>query len=137
MRTEQILFMEKKITVLIADDSIWVRHMLKMLIEEMENAELAGEAADGNEVIALASELSPDIILMDINMSPVNGFEATSSILKKDPDAKIIALSLHSQTAYAKKMFELGGKGYVTKSASHTEIIEAIHIVSSGGTYID
>lgn len=129
--------MEKKFTVLIADDSLLVRHMLKTLIAEIKNAELAGEAAGGDQAIALALELSPDIILMDINMSPVNGFEATSAILKKDPAAKIIALSLHTQPAYAKKMFELGGKGYVTKTAPHTDIIEAIHTVISGGRFID
>jgi DNA-binding NarL/FixJ family response regulator len=129
--------MKKQITILIADDSILMRKTLSMLISVTAGFHLAGEASNGEEVIALANELSPDIILMDINMSPVNGFEATRKILKHNPAAKIIGLSLHKEPAYAKNMLKLGAKGYVTKSAPHQEIIEAIMKVAAGGKYID
>jgi DNA-binding NarL/FixJ family response regulator len=134
---KQILFMEKKIRVLIVDDSHSVRRILKTLLAEMENAEWIGEAADGNAAITLSSELSPDIILMDINMSSVNGFDATQTILLENPATKIIGLSLHAQSAYAKKLLGLGAQGYVIKTSPHTDIIEAINIVASGGIFVD
>jgi DNA-binding NarL/FixJ family response regulator len=129
--------MKKQITVLIADDNKLMRKTLSLLISGIENVHLAGEASNGEEAIKLAKELSPDIILMDINMSPVNGFEATRKILMQNPAAKIIGLSLHKQASYAKNMLKLGVKGYVTKSAAHEEIIEAIKTVAAGRKYMD
>lgn len=129
--------MKHQIRVLIADDNKMMREILSMLITDLKEIQIAGEAHNGEEAIALAKKLSPDIILMDINMSPVNGFEATRKILKQNPPAKIIGLSLHKAPSYAKNMLQLGAKGYVTKSASHQEIIEAIKKVAAGGKYID
>lgn len=129
--------MKKQITILIADDSNLFRKALRLLISNMENAKLAGEATNGEEVIQLAMKLSPDIILMDVNMSPVNGFEATRKILKQNPKARIIGLSLHTKPSYAKNMLQLGAKGYVTKSNAHEAILEAIRKVAAGGKYID
>lgn len=128
--------MEKNIAVLIADDNPIMRKTLSRLIMDTDGLHLSGEASNGEEAITLARELSPKIILMDINMSPVNGFEATRKILKENPAAKIIALSLHKTTSYARNMLNLGARGYVTKSATHWEIIEAIFIVANGGRYI-
>ena len=127
--------MEKQITILIADDNKLMRETLRMIISNIENVILVGEAFNGEQAIALASQLSPDIILMDINMSPINGFEATRKILKQNPSAKIIGLSLHKQPSYAKNILQLGAKGYVTKSSTHQEIIKAIKIVAAGGKY--
>jgi DNA-binding NarL/FixJ family response regulator len=129
--------MKKQIAVLIADDNKIMRKTLSMLISGMEDVHLTGEASNGEEAIALAKEHSPDIILMDINMSPVNGFEATRKILMQNPAVKIIGLSLHTEPSYARNLLNLGAKGYVTKSAAHEEIIEAIRIVAAGGKYID
>lgn len=94
-------------------------------------------ATNGEEAIAMAGELKPDIILMDINMSPVNGFEATRKIIKLHPAIKIIGLSLHTEAAYCRNMLRLGAKGYVTKSSPYNDIIDAINIVAAGGKYID
>lgn len=128
--------MKKEITVLIADDNKLMQKALSLLISGTDGLQLAGEARSGEEAIALAKELSPDIILMDINMSPVNGFEATRKILKHNQSARIIGLSLHKEPTYAKNMFKMGAKGYVTKSAAHKEIIDAIMKVAAGGNYI-
>jgi DNA-binding NarL/FixJ family response regulator len=128
--------MKKQITILIADDNNLMRRTLSVLISGMKDAVLAGEAANGEEAIALAGELLPDIILMDINMSPVNGFEATRKILIQNRAAKIIGISLHNRPSYTKNMLKLGAKGYITKTAPHYEIIEAINTVASGGKYI-
>ena len=122
---------------MIADDNNRMRQTLKVLIASMENAVVLGEAHNGEDAITLANKLLPDIILMDINMSPVNGFEATRKILRQNPATRIIGLSLHQQPSYAKNMLKIGACGYVTKSASHLEIIEAIRTVAAGGKYID
>jgi DNA-binding NarL/FixJ family response regulator len=129
--------MEKQITVLIADDNHRMRESLRLLIGEMENTRLVGEAASGEEAISLAAALLPDVILMDINMSPVNGFEATRKIMSLHPSCGIIGLSLHAIPFYARNLLQLGAKGYVTKSASYLNIIEAIRVVAAGGEYID
>jgi DNA-binding NarL/FixJ family response regulator len=74
---------------------------------------------------------------MDINMSPVNGFEATRKIVSRHPSCRIIGLSLHAVPFYARNLLQLGAKGYVTKSASYLNIIEAIRVVAAGGEFID
>ncbi|HEV7780560.1 MAG TPA: response regulator transcription factor [Chitinophagaceae bacterium] len=129
--------MLKPITVLVADDNFHIRESLRLLLESHDYIQLVGEAKNGEEAIALAAELQPDIILIDINMSPVNGFEATRKIVKQNPSSKIIALSLHNEVSYCRNMLRLGAKGYVTKSSPYNEIIIAITEVAAGGKYID
>lgn len=128
--------MKKQITVLVADDSQLFRKSLTILISETIDLRVAGEASNGEEAISMAKDLRPDIILMDINMAPVNGFEATRKILKHNPAAKIIGLSVHSEATYAENLLKLGAKGYVTKDALYQEISDAIATVFNGGKYI-
>lgn len=128
--------MDKAITILIADDNKYIRETIRFLISRIDNFQLVGEAESGEEAISLAKQLSPDVILIDINMAPINGFEATRKILKQSPSAKIIGLSVHKQPSYAKNIIQLGAKGYVTKSSPHKEIINAITQVSEGKEYI-
>jgi DNA-binding NarL/FixJ family response regulator len=129
--------MAKHITVLIADDNVHMRESLRILISPLENLQLIGEAKNGEEAITFASDLHPDIILMDINMSPVNGFEATRKIVKQFPEIKIIGLSLHTEPAYCRNLMRLGARGYVTKSSPYEEILIAIQEVAAGGRYVD
>lgn len=129
--------MKKPIAVLITDNSVLIRSTLKLVIAGMEDAAVAGEAANGQEAIDLAKKLSPDVILMDINMSPVNGFEATREILKQNPSAKIIVFSLHKKKYYVNKMLSLGARGYISKSASLDKLIEAIRTVAAGEIFIE
>ena len=128
--------MNNAITILIADDNKFIRETIRFLISRFKNLILVGEAESGEEAISLARQLSPDVILIDINMAPINGFEATRKILKHNPDTKIIGLSVHKQPSYAKNILQLGAKGYVTKSSPHKEIIHAILEVSEGKEYI-
>lgn len=129
--------MRKQITILIADDNALMRGMLRMIIDSINEISIAAECKNGEEIIALAREYSPDIILMDINMSPVNGFEATRKILKENPGIKIIGLSMHNKISYARNMMQLGACGYICKSSPYNEIIDAIKKVAGGGKYID
>jgi DNA-binding NarL/FixJ family response regulator len=95
-----------------------------------------GESSTGLEAIEIAKTKKPRIVLMDINMTPLNGFDATRQIRKYSPGSKVIGVSMHSMPAYARRMLQLGAMGYVTKNSSKEEMIEAIVEVNSGKKYI-
>ena len=126
----------EKIRVIIVDDHQLVRETWKMLLHGKDGIEIIHECSSGAEVIEIAPILQPDVILMDINMSPVNGFEATRKILKSYPDIRIIGVSVNNQASYVRNMMQLGAKGYVTKNSSPTEMILAIREVIKGNSYI-
>lgn len=128
--------MTNAITILVADDNTYMRETLRFLISRVENFKLVGEATSGAEAIELALQYCPDIILLDINMAPVNGFEATRKIIKQSPQSRIIGLSVHKQPSYARNILSLGAKGYLTKSSPHKEIIYAINEVAAGREYV-
>ena len=107
-----------------------------MLLQKDERITVVAEGASGADAINLAAVHLPDVILMDINMSPVNGFEATRKIVKSHPNIKIIGVSINNQPSYARNIMNLGAKGYVTKNSSREEMIEAILQVHSGKTFI-
>lgn len=130
--------MKKRISVLIADDNKTFREGLTTILTSgIQEVVIAGAVSNGEEAIELAQQLTPDIILMDINMKPVNGYEATRKILLQNSGIKIIGISMNTEISYARNMMRLGAKGYITKSAPAQEIINAVKIVSEGGKYID
>jgi DNA-binding NarL/FixJ family response regulator len=128
--------MTKPIRLAIVDDHEMIRKTWKMVLQQDERLQVIAECASGADAIVCARELAPDIMLMDINMSPVNGFEATDVISKSFPAVKIIGISINNQPAYARNLMRLGAKGYVTKNSGSQEMMEAIFIVNDGGTYI-
>ena len=127
---------QNQIRIILTDDHQLVRETWKLLIETDPMLKVIAECSSGAEAIDAAVSLNPDVILMDINMDPMNGFEATSEILKRNPSAKIIGVSVNSQVYYARNMLEAGAKGYVTKNSSREEMILAIHTVYAGNIYI-
>lgn len=127
---------KKTIRILIVDDHHMVRESWKTLLQSQEDMEVAGECDNGADAIEQSRLVEPDIILMDINMQPVNGFEATRQIVLQNPRIKIIGLSLNDQPSYVRKLLQLGAKGYVTKHAGPQELIQAIHQVNQGNKYI-
>ncbi len=127
---------EDIIKIIIVDDHEMVRKTWKMILQLHEQFNIICECSDGNEAIEAAQKYKPDIILMDINMSPINGFEATSKITQLVPTAKIIGLSINNQPTYARNIMQLGAKGFVTKNSTSTEMIKAIQTVYKGGNYI-
>jgi two-component system, NarL family, invasion response regulator UvrY len=129
--------MQKHISVLLVDDNAFMRESLRSVLSIMGNVNVVGEAKNGEDAIKLAKELSPEVILMDINMSPVNGFEATRKIVKENPAVKIIGFSHNKNISYVNNMLRLGAKGYVVKSSSYIVIMEAINRVLAGEKYID
>lgn len=126
----------KKISILLVDDHKLIRDSWSFILNSDPRFTVVGETKSGEEAVEIAKILRPNIVLMDVNMSPVNGFDATEQIIKYSPGSRVIAVSMHSMPAYAKRMMQLGAMGYVTKNSSKDEMIKAIIEVSNGKKYI-
>jgi DNA-binding NarL/FixJ family response regulator len=125
----------KRITVLLADDHTIVREGIRKMLELDTELEVVGETQDGRDAVAVALELSPDVVLMDLAMPKLNGFEATRQILKANPAIKIVILSAHNDDAYVKNAIEAGVSGYLLKQTSADDIGRAIRRVMKGETF--
>jgi DNA-binding NarL/FixJ family response regulator len=121
----------KAIRILIADDHPVFRFGLRALLNAMPDTEVVGEVTAGDEVIALAPTLRPDVILMDINMPGVNGIEATRRIRETNPDIRILMVTmLENDSVFA--AMRAGARGYVVKGAEPAEVLRAIRAVADG-----
>jgi DNA-binding NarL/FixJ family response regulator len=121
---------------MIVDDHTLIRETWSFLLGKNENFDVVAECGDGERAIELARDKRPDVVLLDINMAPMSGFDVLKMIRKYSPGSKIIGVSMHSQPAYAKKMLRLGAKGYVTKNSPRQEMLQAISEVSQNHVYI-
>ena len=126
----------EKISVLIADDHKLIRDTWSFILNNDPRFQVIAECGDSEQAVEAARLKRPNIVLMDINMMPISGFEATEKIRKVSPASKIIGVSMHSQPAYAKKMLQIGARGYVTKNSSKEEMMKAILEVHQGNKYI-
>jgi two-component system invasion response regulator UvrY len=131
-----IAAMDKTIRLVIVDDHNLMRQTWKMVLQRDPRIAVVAECTSGEEAIICAGKQRPDVMLMDINMTPVNGFEATQAIAKMYPSVNIIGLSMNNRPAYARNLMQLGAKGYVTKNSAPEEMVKAILAVSSGSTFI-
>lgn len=122
--------------ILIADDHGIVRQGLISLVKSQVDMEVVGQAQDGAEVVQLAKELRPDVIIMDISMPGMNGIEATGLILAERPNTKIIALSMYASKHFVTEMLKAGALGYVLKSNLFDELAKALHAVAMGRHYL-
>lgn len=126
----------EKITILLVDDHKLIRESWSFILNSDPRFQVVGETSNATDAIEIAKEKKPRIVLMDINMTPVNGFDATKMIRKFSPGSRVIGISMHSMPAYAKRMMQVGAMGYVTKNSSRDELIEAIIEVNDGKKYI-
>lgn len=128
--------MEKtKIRLLIADDHQVLLDGLVMMLQNEVNLEVISTASNGREVINQLASTEIDVLLMDIQMPIMDGYEAAQIIREKYPLVKIVILSMHSERVFVEKMFSTGISGYLLKSAGKDEILQAIQKVNSGGQY--
>jgi two-component system invasion response regulator UvrY len=126
----------KRVSIMIVDDHTLIRETWSFLLGKNENFEVVAECGNGERAIELARDKRPDVVLLDINMAPMSGFDVLKMIRKFSPSSKIIGVSMHSQPAYAKKMLRLGAKGYVTKNSPRNEMMLAINEVSNNHVYV-
>lgn len=124
------------IKILLADDHTLLREGLHALIDEQPDMTVIAEAEDGRATVQLAAKMRPDIIVMDISMPGMNGMEATRQILSKDPDVKVLALSMHPDKRFIAEMLGAGASGYLLKDCAFEELICAIHALADQRTYL-
>jgi len=124
------------IKILLADDHQIVRDGLRLLLARENDFEVIGEAPNGQLAIELTQDLKPDVILMDIGMPVMNGIEATERIIESNLGAKIICLSMHSDSRFVSSMLEAGASGYLLKDCAFEQLVDAIRTVVSGRIYL-
>lgn len=127
--------MKNSIKVLIVDDHEVVRDGLKNIITSIGNISVIGEAEDGDSAIKAYASLKPDLVIMDISMPGMNGIDATKFIKEKDPDAKILILTMHDNQEYLNQIIRSGAKGFVLKNTDKDELLEAVKTVASGENF--
>jgi DNA-binding NarL/FixJ family response regulator len=129
--------MSGPIRVLIADDQRVVRDGLAMLLGLLEDVEVVGTAADGEQAAGLATELRPDVVLMDLRMPRLDGIEATRRLAEQVPDVRVIALTTYADDRSVIEALRAGARGYLTKDAGAEDIQRALRQVVAGHALID
>lgn len=122
--------------ILLVDDHALVRAGIRALIEGKSDIEVVAETGGGDEALRMIEELNPNLVLLDITMPTINGFEVLEQITKQYPQTRVIILTVHEGTEYAMRALRAGAAGYLPKSAATIELEDAISAVSQGGTYL-
>lgn len=125
------------ISVLLAENHVITREGIRRLLEAEEGVEVVGEAGDGEEAVQKASELKPDVVIMDIAMPKLNGIEATRQIKLVQPRTAVLVLSAYDDDEYVFALLKAGAAGYLLKSVSGDELTRAIHEVYKGEPVLD
>jgi two-component system, NarL family, invasion response regulator UvrY len=123
------------IKVLIADDHKLVREAWNLLLSRDKRISIISICENGFQAVEVCKELQPDVVLMDINMEPISGIEATRYIREFSKDIRIIGISVHADLPYVNALMQAGANGYVTKNSSGEEMIRAIMLVMDGQQY--
>lgn len=126
----------KPIRMLLIDDHALIRAGIRAVLEEDERVEVVGEAGDGSQVVDLIEKLKPDVVLLDLTMPGLSGFEVLKTTSEKFPEVRMIVLTVHEEEEYAFRALRSGAAGYLPKSAASAELRMAIEHVMSGRKYL-
>lgn len=124
------------IRVLLADDHVLIRAGVRLLLQSIEGVEVVGEASDGHEALRLIRAHQPDIVLIDIGMSGMNGLEAAARVRRDFPGVRVIILSMHTNEEYVLRALQAGVAGYIMKEAVPVELELALSTVMKGQSYL-
>lgn len=124
-----------RLRILVADDHTIVRHGLCRILEEQPEWQVVAQAEDGREAVRQALEIEPDVVVLDIGMSLLNGIEATRQILRRVPSTRILILSMHSDQAYITAALQAGARGYLLKDSMDLDLVRAIESVAAGKSF--
>ncbi|MRH41964.1 response regulator [Aquibacillus halophilus] len=122
--------------IVLIDDHKLFREGVKRILEFEQGFEVVAEGDDGSSALGLVEEFNPDVVLMDINMPHINGVEATAELIKHHPNVNVIILSIHDDENYVTHALKSGAQGYLLKEMDSNSLIEAIKVVSDGGSYL-
>jgi two-component system response regulator NreC len=128
--------MTHSIRVLLADDHRMMREGIRALLERQPGIRVIGEASDGREAVRLAMQLRPDVVVMDVSMPMLNGFEATRQIRRDCPDTRVLVLTVHESEEYVARLLAAGASGYIVKKAAVDDLSNAIRTVHSGEVFL-
>ncbi len=123
------------IRVLLAEDHTIVREGLRSLLAMQPEVEVVGEAGSGTEAVRLACELSPDVVLMDLNLPELDGVEATRQIREKSPNSRVLVLSMHATPEHVRPAIRAGAAGYLVKGSGLSDLLAAVRAVASGSAF--
>jgi DNA-binding NarL/FixJ family response regulator len=124
------------IRVILADDHAIVRTGLKAVLRVAKDIEIVGEANNGREAVALAERLKPDVAVMDLSMSEMDGREATREIVAKGLPTRVLVVTMHAEDEHLAPAFEAGAAGYLLKSAADTDLVPAVRAIAYGDRYM-
>lgn len=124
------------IRIMLVDDHRLVRAGLKRVLTEVADMEVVAEASSGEEALELVRDITPDVVLMDINMPGIGDLEATRRLLQRSPGVKVIVVSMHLEEPYPSRMLAAGAAGYISKDSAADEVVTAIRRVHGGGHYV-
>lgn len=124
-----------KIRILIADDHGIVRKGLRLQLEQHGDFQVIGEASDGREAVRITEELAPDVVIMDIAMPNLNGIDAAAQMVKRNPQMKVVMLSMHSDETYLTRALTAGVKGYLLKESADVDLYRAVEAVAQGKVF--
>ena len=128
--------MNRKISILLADDHTVVRQGFRMIFAAQADMEIVGEAANGREAVDLAESLQPDVVVMDVAMPEWNGIEATRRLSSVAPRTRVLALSMHKDSVYVREILRAGARGYLLKDAIDQDLLTAVRAVARGEGYL-
>jgi len=126
-----------KIRVLLVDDHAVVRAGYQILLKRSDSIEIIAEASDGEQACKLFTDLSPDVIVMDLSLPGMGGLEAIRRVIFRDANARILVFSMYEDTVFVDQAVRAGAKGYLTKNSAPETLITAIEEIAKGGIYID
>jgi len=128
--------MKERIKVLLCDDHTLFREGIKAILKDETSIEIVGKAADGRQAVAKALQLRPNVVLMDIAMPDLSGFDATRRILQTNAKTKVIILTMYEEEEVINRCLRAGASGYLLKDAPRAHLIHAIDVVNKGGQYM-
>lgn len=126
----------QEINIVLIDDHKLFREGVKRILEFESTFNVVAEGDDGSAASKLVKENKPDVVLMDINMPDINGVQATADLVKYFPDTRVIILSIHDDESYVTHALKTGAQGYLLKEMDSDALIDAIKVVSEGGSYL-
>jgi DNA-binding NarL/FixJ family response regulator len=126
----------RPIRVLLADDHALVRQGFRRILEDEPDIEVVGEAGGGAEAIELERRLDPDVVVMDMAMPEINGLHASIEILRRQPERRILMLSMYADEQYVVNALDAGVSGYILKNALETDLIRAVRALAAGGRFL-
>ena len=127
---------EGLIKVVLVDDHAVVRAGLKAVLGSAKDIQVIGEGSNGNDALALADRLDPDVIIMDLSMGEKDGATATRELVAKGVRSKVLVLTMHAEESYLVALLEAGASGYLVKSAADRELVDAVRAVAAGDVYM-